>query len=373
MWLAGPDSRQTSRHESGPDGPIQGGVALATSIPEVVTKRAEPVPSAGRRIFDRLISARELGPFALLIFLSIIFNSAGPSFLSTMNLSNMLQYVPELGIMALGMTLLLTAGELDLSVGAVFGFAPVIMYILFNRHVMPFEAAFFTVMVLCGLIGFVNGWLVTKVRISSFITTIGMMLIVRGIALYASNGFPQSTFQTESWIKSGLVGTVGRAGEFTLLASLLWYIGLAAILHFVLNSTRFGNWIMATGGNLKAADARGVNTDRVKIVLFMLSALLSGLAGNIDALRISAAYPISGTGYELEVIAMVVIGGTLLAGGRGSIIGTVIGVLLLRVIRNGIIVVGVPGLAYNIFIGVIIILMMALHSSIGRRQAGGEA
>ena len=346
---------------------------MATSIPEVASKRAEPQPRAWRRIFDRLISARELGPFALLVFLSLIFNSAGPSFLSTMNISNMLQYVPELGIMALGMTLLLTAGELDLSVGAVFGFAPVIMYIFFNRHLMPFEVAFFVVMVLCALIGLINGWLVTKVRISSFITTIGMMLVVRGIALYASNGFPQATWQTESWIKSGLVGTVARVGEFTLLASLLWYIGLAVILHVILNNSRLGNWIMATGGNLKAAQARGVNTDRVKIILFTLSGLLSGLAGNIDALRISAAYPISGTGYELEVIAMVVIGGTLLNGGQGTILGTVIGVLLLRVIRNGIIVVGVPGLAYNIFIGVIIILMMALHSGIGRRQVGGEA
>lgn len=345
---------------------------MDTTVHEVTPAPAEPAGSSARRILQKLIAANELGPFALLVILLLIFNYASPAFLSTMNVSNMLQFVPELGIMALGMTLLLTAGEFDLSVGSVFGFCPVIMYIFYNLHIMSFEVAFFFTLGLCALIGLANGLLVTKLHMSSFITTIGMMLIVRGIALYASNGFPQATYETQSWIKEGLVGQVAQTGEFNLIASLLWFVGLVLIFHFVLNSTQFGNWIMATGGNLKAARARGVNTDRVKIILFIVCAFLAGLAGAMDALRISAAYPISGTGYEMEIIAMTVIGGTLLAGGRGTIVGTVIGVLLLRVIRNGIIVVGVPGLAYNIFIGVIILLMMALHSGIERRQTGGE-
>ena len=340
---------------------------------EVTAPPDEPAVSWGRRILQKLIAAPELGPAVLLVILLLIFNNASQAFLSPMNVSNMLQFVPELGIMALGMTLLLTAGELDLSIGAVFGFCPVLMYILFNQHLMSIEVAFFVMLGVCALIGLINGLLVTKVHMSSFIATIGMMLIVRGVALYASNGFPQATYETASWIKEMLVGHLGQAGEFELIASLLWFAGLAVILHFVLNNSRFGNWITATGGNVKAARARGVNTDRVKILLFILTAFLAGLAGAMDAFRISAAYPISGTGYELEVIAMTVIGGTLLAGGRGTIIGTVIGVLLLRVIRNGIIVVGVPGLAYNIFVGVIILLMMALHSGIERRQNGGEA
>jgi len=110
----------------------------------------------------------------------------------------------------------------------------------------------------------------------------------------------------------------------------------------------------------------------VLISLFILSATLAGFAGVISALRISSAYPIAGTGYELEIIAMAVIGGTLLFGGRGTIIGTIIGVFLLRTIRNGIIIVGVPGLAYNIFVGVIILFMMAVHATIERRQIGDE-
>ena len=117
-----------------------------------------------------------------------------------------------------------------------------------------------------------------------------------------------------------------------------------------------------------AATARGVRVGRTKIVLFMLTAAMAGYAGITSSIRVSAANPNSGTGYELEIIAMTVIGGTVLGGGKGTIIGTVIGVLLLRVMRNGIVLVGVPGLAYNIFVGGIILGMMALHSFLARRQ-----
>ena len=139
----------------------------------------------------------------------------------------------------------------------------------------------------------------------------------------------------------------------------------------ILRMTRFGNWVFATGGNIRAARARGINTDRLKIILFVVSALAASFSGLIDAFRISSVFPIAGQGYELEVIAMVVIGGTSLSGGSGTLIGTLIGAMLLRVMRNGIIVMGVPGMAYNIFVGGIILAMMGIHSVI-ERKAGGE-
>jgi simple sugar transport system permease protein len=135
--------------------------------------------------------------------------------------------------------------------------------------------------------------------------------------------------------------------------------------------TRFGNWVYATGGNIRAARARGIDTDRLKISLFVLSALMASLSGAIDAFRISTIFPIAGQGYELEVIAMVVIGGTSLLGGSGTLVGTLIGAMLLRVMRNGIIVMGVPGMAYNIFVGGIILAMMGIHAWMERR-AGGD-
>jgi simple sugar transport system permease protein len=160
-------------------------------------------------------------------------------------------------------------------------------------------------------------------------------------------------------------------GPLRVYMSLLWFILAALLLGYVLTQTKAGNWIQASGGNPGAARARGVNVERTKVALFVLTSVMAGLAGIISSIRTSAANPNSGTGYELEVIAMVVIGGTALMGGRGTVIGTVLGVFILRVMRNGIVLVGVPGLAYNIFIGAIILGMMALHSWLDRRQQAG--
>ena len=160
-------------------------------------------------------------------------------------------------------------------------------------------------------------------------------------------------------------------GGLSIYSSLLWFIVFAVILGYVLAQSKVGNWIQAAGGNPEAARARGVKVTQTKIALFVLSAVISAWAGVTSSIRVSAANPNSGTGYELEVIAMVVIGGTALTGGRGTIVGTVIGVLILRTMRNGIVLIGVPGLAYNIFIGGIILAMMALHSWLERRHHAG--
>jgi len=324
-----------------------------------------------RRIANVYISIRELIPLTLLVVLSIVFYFLNPAFLSSMNISNMFAYIPELGIIAMGMTLLLTAGQLDLSVGSVFGFIPVLMFTFYNAGVMSIELSFLIAIGVSIGIGLTNGLLVTKLKIHPFLVTIGMMQVVRGIGLYITNGFPQSSWETESPLRYILVGTF-NLGDFKIFTSLLWFILIVALMYYLFNHTRFGNWIAATGGNEKAAQARGTNTDRVKIILFIITSVFAGFAGIIDSFRISSAYPLAGTGYELEIIAMTVIGGTLLFGGRGTIIGTVLGVILLRTIRTGIIVVGVPGLAYQIFVGAIIIIMVAMHATIERRTTGGE-
>ena len=262
-------------------------------------------------------------------------------------------------------------GEFDLSVGSVFGFAPVVMWTLFNQGVASLEVSFLIAMAIAGLIGWFNGWFVTQIKISSFLVTLGMLLVVRGTALFITDGFPQRTWTADNqWLAQVLVGNF-YLGPFRIYVSLFWFIGTALVLGYVLTQTKFGNWIQASGGNPNAARARGVNVDRTKVILFMLSTMLSAFAGVISSIRTSAANPNSGTGYELEVIAMVVIGGTALTGGRGTIIGTVLGVFILRVMRNGIVLIGVPGLAYNIFIGAIILGMMALHSWLERRHQAG--
>ncbi len=325
-----------------------------------------------RPLLQRLVAQPEFGPFVLLVAELVVFWAINPAFLSAQNVSNILVFSVELGLIALAMTLLMTAGEFDLSVGSVFGFAPVVMWTLFNSGAAPLEPAFLVALGLAVLIGFVNGWFVTRLRIPSFLVTLGMLLVVRGTALYITDGFPQRTWNAgDQWLAKVLVGDFTIAG-FRIYMSLFWFILAALLLHYVLTKTKFGNWIQAAGGNPGAARARGVNVRRTKMALFILSSCMAAIAGVISSIRTSAANPNSGTGYELEVIAMVVIGGTALAGGRGTIIGTVLGIFILRVMRNGIVLVGVPGLAYNIFIGAIILGMMALHSGLERRHQTGE-
>jgi len=325
-----------------------------------------------RSLAQRLTARPELGPFVLVVVELAAFWAINHDFLSPQNISNTLAFTVELGLIALAMTLLMTSGEFDLSVGSVFGFSPVVMWTLFNGGFTSLEIAFVIALLLAALIGFANGWFVTQLRIPSFLVTLGMLLVARGTALFITDGFPQRTWNAGGqWLADVLVGDF-FLGPFRIYMSLFWFIAAAVVLGYVLAKTRFGNWIQASGGNAGAARARGVNVSRTKVALFMLSSVIAALAGIISSIRTSAANPNSGTGYELEVIAMVVIGGTALTGGRGTIIGTILGIFILRVMRNGIVLIGVPGLAYNIFIGSIILGMMALHYGIdSRQQAGG--
>ena len=307
----------------------------------------------------------------LLVIELAAFYAINPDFLSVLNISNTLTFTVELGLIALSMTLLMTAGEFDLSVGSLFGFAPVAMWTLFNAGLTSLGVAFLISIAVAALIGLFNGVFVTRLKIPSFLVTLGMLLVVRGTALFITNGFPQRTWSAEGqWLAKLLVGDF-YVGAFRVYASFFWFAAAAIILAYLLTETKYGNWIQATGGNAGAALARGVDVSGVKVALFMMTAVMSAFAGIISSIRTSAANPNSGTGYELEVIAMVVIGGTALTGGRGTIIGTVLGVLILRVMRNGIVLIGVPGLAYNIFIGAIILGMMALHSWLERRHQAG--
>jgi simple sugar transport system permease protein len=318
-----------------------------------------------------MIARPEFGPFVLLVVELAVFWSINHNFLSLLNISNTLAFTVELGLIALAMTLLMTSGEFDLSVGSVFGLSPVLMWTLFNGGVTSLEVAFLIAMIAAALIGLVSGLFVTRFKIPSFLVTLGMLLVARGTALFITNGFPQRTWSAGGqWLAEVLVGDF-YIGSFRIYMSLFWFSGAAIVLGYVLTQTKVGNWIQASGGNASAASARGVKVNRTKINLFVLSATMAAFAGIISSIRTSAANPNSGTGYELEVIAMVVIGGTALTGGRGTIIGTVLGIFILRVMRNGIVLIGVPGLAYNIFIGAIILGMMVLHYGLERRHQAG--
>jgi simple sugar transport system permease protein len=327
-------------------------------------------PTESIPLLQRLIARPEFGPFILLMIEIVIFTAINPAFLSQTNISNLLAFTPELGMIALAMTMLMTSGEFDLSVGSVFGLTAVVMWTLYNTGATSLEVGFLIAMGVAVLIGYANGWFVTKLRIPSFLVTLGMLLVVRGSALYLTDGFPQGRWEADSPLLGILAGEI-TIGSLRIYSTLIWFILFAIILGYILTQTKAGNWIQASGGNALSARARGVRVSRTKIMLFILTATMAAFAGIASSIRVSTANPNSGTQYELEVIAMVVIGGTALNGGRGTIIGTILGVLILRLMRNGIVLIGVPGLAYNIFIGAIILGMMALHSWLERRHHAG--
>lgn len=311
-------------------------------------------------------------PLCLLAITTVVFWSANPAFITPLNISGMLAYAPELGLVALGMTLLLTAGQFDLSVGSVFGAVPLLMFALVNNLSVPLPAAVALGLTLAAGIGLINGLLVTRAGISSFLVTLSTQLIVGGAALYLSNGYPQSTLQSRSAFRALLAGQI-QVGALTIHAGLIWFAAAALICAYILHQTRVGNWITATGGGRDAAIARGIRTGRLTVALFVIAAVLAGLAGIISDTRLNLAYPTSGTGYELQAIAIAVVGGTSLFGGYGTITGTVIGTLLLQEISNGVVLVGVPGLAYQMFVGAIILLAMLLQTGLKKlRLAGGK-
>lgn len=285
-----------------------------------------------RRILKLALQKPEMAAASLLFLLIIVFQiRSNAVFLSYDNLRGILGFLPEMGLVAIGVTLLMIAGEFDLSVGAVFALAPMTMAVLMTMG-WGFWPAMLVGLLACVVIGFINGWLTIKFDIPSFITTLGMMFIARSMTVVISGGFPpRPDFDL---IPTDLfVAYVGPGQMFR--SSFVWFVVIAIIIHILLSRTNFGNWIRATGGFLPAARGMGIPTARVKIACFIICSVLSGFAGIIQVLRLGSPLPSLGNGYELQAVAAAVIGGTSLAGGIGSVIGGIIGAALIRVIDNG--------------------------------------
>ena len=296
---------------------------------------------------------------ALLLICAVI----NPLFVSQANIFTMLKTIPEVGIIALGMTMLIICGEFDLSVGSNFAFSSFVMAYLNTRLGVPLWLAF-TACILVGIgIGWFNGFITTRIGISSFVTTLATMMIWRGAVLLLSAGFPQALNRNQPFAKL-FTGTVaGIPNQF------IWYIGLAVIMWIVLENHRFGNWTYVTGGNKPASVAMGIPVSRVKTINFMLVGGLAAFAGAIQVFRMGSGYSNAGQGLEMRVIASVVIGGTLLTGGSGTIVGTVMGVIILFAVENILILSRAPAFWFQLFLGVILLLSVIVHLLIqGKRQ-----
>lgn len=302
-----------------------------------------------KRIFKIYLDKPELAGVVLLGVLTILFQitSAGV-FLSYENMRGVLGLLPEMSLVAMGVTILMIAGEFDISVGSVFALAPMVMAVAMVAGA-PFIPAVLLGLIAAGLIGFINGFITLRFAIPSFITTLGMLFIARSITVVISGGFPPLLPpDVPAYIFAHYVGLIRL--------SMFWFAGIAIILAAILSLTNFGNWIKATGGQIDAAAALGIPTGVVKMLCFVLCAVLAGFAGMIQVLRLGSPLPSLGEGMELQAVAAAVIGGTSLYGGVGTVLGAIAGALLIRVIDNGLVLSHVDANWFKFAIGSLLIL-----------------
>lgn len=321
-----------------------------------------PEAASGRLDWSRLGRIRELGILGAALGLFLALSIARPeTFFTEDNILRVAMQISLLTIIATGMTFLFIAGELDLSVGAMYGLlALTASKILFDWQLSPWLAMPATILAGCA-IGFVSGFLTTRCRIPSFIVTLGMLGILRGIALV--------------WIQTPPIGrspaydqvTAGRLfGEIPM--QVLWMVAVVLVASFVLSRTKFGYHVYATGDNELAARNAGIDTRRVKMTCFVILGGLTGLAASILIGWVHGVSRGFGPGYELDVIAAVVIGGTNLFGGVGSVFGTFLGAAITGMITTGLVLLGAQQDSEPIAKGAVIILAVLLDVVVRRRQ-----
>lgn len=306
---------------------------------------------------------RELGVLIAVIALAVVFSIANSMFLSPSNLLITVRMASELGIMSVGVTLLMIAGEFDLSIGSIYALSPMVTAILYSNFNVPIIFAVMVALMLALVLGFINGFVTTKAGIPSFITTLGTMLIYRAVVLVMVGGMP-TKIRSQAIISNVIGGTIG---EFFPVA-IIWFLFFIGISYYILEHTAFGNKIRATGGNKEAAIAAGIKTTRVKIITFMFVSFLAAFAGHVQCFRLGSVAPLNGRGFELQAIAASVIGGTSLLGGCGTIIGTALGALITGMIRNGIVLLGVSVYWQDGFLGIVLIVAVIINVFIFKRR-----
>jgi len=284
-----------------------------------------------------------IGFLVIIIALSIL----SSSFLTPTNISNIIRQTSIHGIMAVGMTFVILTAGIDLSVGSMLALAGVLCAD-FEHKGVSLVGIILVTLLLGAVLGFLNGFVITKGKVTPFVVTLGMMSIARGLALIYAKGYPISGF--------GKPFRYMGSGYFLgIPVPILIFVLTLIIAAVILRHTRLGRYTYAIGGNEETVKLSGINSDRYKTVAYIISGLTSALAALVLTARLNAGEPIAGTGYELDVIASVVIGGTSLMGGRGGVWGTLIGALLIGTINNGMNLLGISSYWQAVVKGLIIV------------------
>jgi ribose transport system permease protein len=307
-----------------------------------------------------LHNARQFGTFIGLVTIILFFSFWTPYFLTVSNLLNVAQQTTINAVIAVGMTYVIITAGLDLSVGSIMAFSGVVLASLLNAD-QPLVIAILGGLFVGAACGFINGILISYGKLPPFISTLGLMSVARGAALLYTDGRPISGFGEDfRFIASGEILHI----PFPIIVMIIIYL----IGHFVLTRTKLGRYTYATGGNEQAAILSGVNVKMIKIVVYSLCGLLSGAASVLLTARLNSAQPIAGIMYELDAIAAVVIGGTSLMGGEGKLTGTLIGALIMGVLRNGLNLLDVSSFIQQIVIGSVIICAVLIDMTLKKKR-----
>jgi erythritol transport system permease protein len=313
----------------------------------------------------------------VLVALLVFFSALAPSFLTANNFAILSKHVAISAILAIGMTFVVLTGGIDLSVGSLAGLAGMVAGYLLTQgiiiagvvHYPPVAVAILITLLVCLLVGLLNGWLVAKAGVAPFIATLGTLYIARGAALLMSNGktFPNLGGQ----IARGNTGfpAVGQSSAMGVPVPVCIMLGLFALAWLIAVKTPLGRHVYAVGGNERAARLAGIRVPRVKIFTYLASSLCAALVGLIIASQLEAAHPATGESFELNAIAAVVLGGTSLMGGRGSIPGSLIGAFVIGVLSDGLVMLGVSEFWQMVIKGTVIVLAVAVDQLQSRLQA----
>jgi erythritol transport system permease protein len=316
--------------------------------------------------------------FFALIAIIIVFSFLSPYYFSASNFLTMASHVAIYAILAMGMLLVILNGGIDLSVGSTLGLSGIIAGFLMQGVTLKFlgvtlyPAVWVVVVLSCALgavVGLVNGVLIARFKVPAFVATLGVMYVVRGIALLITNGLTYNNLSGQADLGNTGFNWLGFNRLFNIPIGVLVMIVIGIAGSLMLNRTAFGRWLYASGGNERAAELSGVPTKRVQITVYMLSGICAAIAGLILSSQLTSAGPTAGTSYELTAIAAVVIGGAALTGGRGNIRGTLLGAFVIGFLSDGLVIIGISSYWQTVFTGGVIVLAVLLNAVQYQRRA----
>ncbi|EIQ82327.1 UNVERIFIED_CONTAM: ribose ABC transporter permease [Streptococcus canis] len=297
----------------------------------------------------------ELTTLVALVGLMIVITLINPNFLTTNNLLNLLLQVTANGFIAFGMTFVILTGGIDLSVGSILALSSALSA-GFIASGVPVPLAILLAILMGGLFGMLNGFFISHGKLAPFIVTLATMTIFRGATLVYTNGNPITKGLSDSFFFQFLGQGYIVGIPFPVILMFIVFL----ILYVLLHKTAFGKSVYALGGNEKAAYISGVKLNKVKLIIYTISGMMAAISGLIITSRLSSAQPTAGSSYEMDAIAAVVLGGTSLSGGKGRILGTLIGALIIGVLNNGLNIIGVSAFWQQVVKGIVILIAVLL-------------